>query len=198
MKWSCCYLKKYLKKCWNLFIKNVEEIINDLDLWEHKNIVKILRKNNNKINFIEISPSYYYDLNGSKYNANNIFKLFNNSSFMKPNTIILDGFIFFSSFQFITLIDTISGCKNIIFRDCTIHTNEDLMLKEDNGLDLGILIELRGWIYSKFSEFKLNKVIKNNYICKKFIVKKSTKREIRNKYLKILSELKIFQSYYCF
>ena len=49
MKWSCCYLKKYLKKCWNLFIKNVEEIINDLDLWEHKNIVKILRKNNNKI-----------------------------------------------------------------------------------------------------------------------------------------------------
>ena len=159
-----------------------------MNLIEHKNIVKILWKNNNRINIIKITPSYQHDLHGSKHKADNIFTLFNNTSFMNPKTIILNGFIFFSSSQFITFIDTISKWENIIFRDCTIHTNKDLMLKKDYGLDLGILIKLQGWTYSKISEFKSNKVLKilnidhlnyklntvtkNSYICKKLIVKK--------------------------
>ena len=35
------------------------------------------------------------------------------------------------------------------------------MLKDDSGLDLGILIELQNWTYSKWSDFKFNQVLKN-------------------------------------
>ena len=84
--------------------------------------------------------------------AKDIYTIFNNTNLMNSKTIILSWFQFLSSYEFTKLIDSLSGWENIIFRNCTIHTNKDLMLKEDNGVGLGILILLQDWFYSKFPE----------------------------------------------
>ena len=160
MKYWSKYLDKYMKNIRNILITNVEEILIDGNLLEHKANADKIWKNENKLNLIEINPSYHYDLYGLYYKARNIYSIFNSTFFKNSNTIILNGFIFFSSSEFTKLIDSLSGCKNVIFKNCIIFTNKDLMLKEDNGLDLGILIELRGWTYSRWSDFNFNEVIK--------------------------------------
>ena len=170
MKNSSGYLIEYLDYTWNIFITNVEIEIDDWNWLEHKRIVNILFEKikemkksipNYNLNYFEIKASYKYDnLNFPIPEiAKNIYTLFINPDFMHSRTIILDGFEFVSSHKFTKLIDLLSGWENIIFRNCIIYTDKDLMLKEDFGLDYGILIKLQNWIYSRWSDFKSNKVL---------------------------------------
>ena len=88
MKYNCEYLEKYLRNIDNILINNVEEIINNGDLFEHKANADKIWKGEYILNSIEINPSFHYDLYGLFYDAHNIYSIFNNSRFNNSNTII--------------------------------------------------------------------------------------------------------------